>query len=64
MGKKRIIKKTEKEILEEKEKVEKQLKKEISLRPFAKLRKGKIYISSTYNNTLITLTDSQGNALK
>jgi len=63
MGKKRIIKKTEKEILEEKEKVEKQLKKEISLRALGKLRKGKIYISSTYNNTLITLTDNQGNVL-
>lgn len=63
MGKKRIIKKTEKEILEEKEKVEKQLKKEISFQPSGKLRKGRIYISSTYNNTLITLTDSQGNVL-
>ncbi len=27
------------------------------------MRKGRVYISSTYNNTIITLTDSGGNVL-
>ncbi len=63
MGKKRVIKKTEKEILEEKEKIDKRLKKEISFKPLQRLGRGRIYISSTYNNTVITLTDNQGNAL-
>jgi small subunit ribosomal protein S11 len=63
MGKKRVIQKTEEELLEEKEKVEKSLKKEISVKPLQKLKKGKIYISSTYNNTIITLTDEKGNVL-
>lgn len=63
MGKKRVIKKTEKEILEEKEKVEKRLKKEVSIKPLPKIKKGKIYITSTYNNTTITLADDKGNVL-
>ena len=63
MGKKRVIKKTEKELLEEKEKVDKILKKEISVEPSRELRRGKVYISSTYNNTIMTLTDFRGNTL-
>ncbi len=63
MGKKRVVKKTEKEILEEKEKIDKRLKKEISIKPLQRLGKGRVYISSTYNNTVITLTDNQGNTL-
>ncbi len=63
MGKKRIIKKTEKEILEEKEKVEKKLQKEIKVHPSKVVKKGRVYINSTYNNTIITLTDEKGNVL-
>jgi small subunit ribosomal protein S11 len=62
MGKKRIIKKSEKELLEERERVESKLKKEIKA-PFKKSKEGKIYISSSYNNTILTLTDSQGRVL-
>jgi len=62
MGKKRIIKPTEEELLKETEKVEAKAKKEIK-EPFKKIKEGKIYISSSYNNTIITLTDSQGNVL-
>ena len=63
MGKKRVIKKTETEILEEKEKIDKTLKKEISVRLPESIRRGRVYISSTYNNTIITLTDNQGSVL-
>jgi len=63
MGKKRIIKKSEKEILEEKEKIEKRLKREVSIKPLREIKQGKIYITSTYNNTMMTLADSQGNVL-
>lgn len=39
-------------------------KKEVKTEPLAgKIREGKIYISSSYNNTIITLTDIQGNVL-
>ena len=64
MGKKRIIQKTEKELLEERAKIEAAVKKEATVEiPSNKLKEGKIYISSSYNNTIITLTDLQGNAL-
>lgn len=64
MGKKRIIQKTEKELLEEREKIEAAVKKEVKTEtPSTKIKEGKIYISSSYNNTIITLTDLKGNVL-
>lgn len=63
MGKKRIITKTEKELLEEREKVEAVVKREIKLEAPQKIREGKIYVLSSYNNTIITLTDLAGNTL-
>ncbi|MBU2578683.1 30S ribosomal protein S11 [Patescibacteria group bacterium] len=63
MGKKRVIETTEKELLEERDKVEQKLKKEISVKGSQEGLEGRIYIYSTYNNTIITLTDKQGNVL-
>jgi len=63
MGKKRIIKKTEEELIKEREKIEEKLKKEVKVKAPQKVREGRIYISSSYNNTLITLTDPLGSAL-
>jgi small subunit ribosomal protein S11 len=64
MGKKRIIQKTEKELLEERENVEAAVQKETKTEALpGKIKEGKIYISSSYNNTAITLTDLQGNVL-
>jgi len=62
MGKKRIIKQTEEELLKETEKVEAKVKKEVK-EPLKRIREGRIYVSSSYNNTLISLTDPQGNVL-
>jgi len=63
MGKKRIIKPSEEELLKEKAKVDQELKKETKVGPIAKIKEGKIYIFSSYNNTIITLTDSGGAVL-
>jgi len=63
MGKKRIITKAKEELLKEREKVESKVQKEVKLKIPQKIREGKIYISSSYNNTLMTLTDIQGNVL-
>jgi len=63
MGKKRIIQKSEKELIEETEKVESKAKKEVKIETSQKIKEGRIYISSSYNNTIITLTDTQGNVL-
>lgn len=62
MGKKRVIKKTAKEALKEKELIDQALKKEI-LKKKKKIDVGRIYISSSYNNTIITLTDDKGDVL-
>lgn len=63
MGKKRIIKKTEEELLKERERVEAAVKKEIKIKVPQKIKEGKVFIFSSYNNTIMTLTDSQGNTL-
>jgi len=63
MGKKHIIQKTEEELLKEGEKVEAEVKKEIKLEIPQKIKEGRVYIFSSYNNTIITLTDLKGNVL-
>ncbi|MCL5010940.1 MAG: 30S ribosomal protein S11 [Patescibacteria group bacterium] len=63
MGKKRVIQKTEKELLAEREKVDQKLKKEINERTVGGGRQGKIFITSTYNNTIISLAGVRGNVL-
>ena len=63
MGKKRVVKKTETELLKEREKIEETLKKEPKIKAKKRIEEGRIYISSSYNNTLITLTDLEGNVL-
>jgi len=63
MGKKRIISKTEEELIKEGERVEAKVQKEIKVEIPQKIKEGKIYISSSYNNTILTLTDLPGNVL-
>jgi len=64
MGKKHVVKKTEGEVLKEREKVEEALRKETKVKVSpGKVKDGRIYISSSYNNTLVTLTDLKGNVL-
>jgi len=63
MGKKKVIKKTEEELIKEREKIEEKLRKEVKVKISKKVKEGRIYISSSYNNTLITLTDLSGDAL-
>jgi len=63
MGKKRIIKKSEEELIKEREAVDEQVKKDVKSTKSLKTKEGNLYISSTYNNTIITLADSLGNVL-
>ena len=63
MGKKRIVKKTEKELLQEREHIDRALKKEIKVKAPTRIKEGRVYISCSYNNTIISLTDSEGNVL-
>ncbi|MCP6719001.1 MAG: 30S ribosomal protein S11 [Patescibacteria group bacterium] len=63
MGKKRVVTKTKEELLKEREKIEASARKEIKTKGHLTAREGRIYISSSYNNTILTLTDDQGNTL-
>lgn len=63
MGKKRIIAKTEEELLKERAKIEGKTQKEIKVAVPKRIKEVRVYISSSYNNTIITLTDLQGNVL-
>jgi small subunit ribosomal protein S11 len=63
MGKKRIIKKSKETLLEEKDTLEAKMKKDIKVSTNSKTKEGRVYISSSYNNTLITLTNLEGNVL-
>jgi len=63
MGKKRIVQKSPEELLKERERVEASVKKEIKIKRPVKEREGRVYIFSSYNNTIISLTDPKGNVL-
>ncbi len=63
MGKKRIIQKSEEELIKEREQIDAAVGKESRVAPSGKLKEGRVYVSSSYNNTIITLTDPQGRVL-
>jgi len=64
MGKKHIIETNQEELIKEQEKINKTVGKEIATKPtVAGVQTGKIYISSSYNNTILTLTNSKGQVL-
>lgn len=63
MGKKRIIVKTKEELLKEKDKIESKIGKEFLPSMKKKIKEGQIYIFSSFNNTIITLTDLKGNVI-
>ena len=62
MGKKRVIKQTIEEVLKEKEAREVTAKKKKEVKD-KKLDQANIYIQSTYNNTIVTVTDLKGDVV-
>jgi len=63
MGKKKVVEKSKEEQLEEKKKVDQALEKGAKAKASKNVRKGRVYVASTYNNTSLTLTDDGGNVL-
>ncbi len=65
MGKKRIKKETTEEVLKRRDIIEKLSKKgeEKIVQIKTKTKEANVYISSSYNNIIITLTDLMGNVL-
>jgi small subunit ribosomal protein S11 len=62
MGKKRVIQENKEESIKERAKVDSKVAKQGETLG-RRIGEGKIYITSTYNNTLITLADKSGNVL-
>ena len=64
MGKKKVISQSAEEVIKETEKIEQAVKKEPKISSKSvQFKDGRVYISSSYNNTIMTLTDSKGKVL-
>ena len=67
MGKKHVIETNQEEAVKEQEKIDKKVSKEAQPATqavkSAGVQSGKIYIASSYNNTMLTLTNSKGQVL-
>jgi len=67
MGKKHVIETNQEEAIKEQEKIDKKVNKEaaapVKINKLAGVQTGKIFVSSSYNNTIVTLTNSKGQVL-
>jgi len=63
MGKKHVTQENQEETIKESEKIESTVKKEVKVKSSQRVAEGKIYVSSSYNNTIVTLTDKRGQVL-
>ncbi|MBI3671551.1 30S ribosomal protein S11 [Candidatus Azambacteria bacterium] len=65
MGKKKVLKQTESDLMQETKSIEDAVAKSSGsvVRKNAIVRKGQAFIDATYNNTRITITDENGNVL-
>jgi len=65
MGKKHVIETNQEELIKEQEKIEKAVVKEANKAKTSTVgvQNGKIFISSSYNNTIMTLTNAKGQVL-
>jgi small subunit ribosomal protein S11 len=61
MGKKKIAKQTTEEVLKERAVLEEAFTKTTSKTSRKKYENGRVYIKASYNNTLISITDENGN---
>jgi small subunit ribosomal protein S11 len=64
MGKKHVIETNQEDAIKEQEKVDKKVNKEVQVKQApAGIQEAKIFVSSSYNNTILTLTNSKGQVL-
>lgn len=63
MGKKHVATQNKEELLKERDAVEAKVKKEFTVKNMGRTRQGVVYISSSYNNTIVSLADESGNIL-
>src|SRR5579883_3509259 len=63
MGKKHVVQPNQEDLIKESEAIDSSVRKEVKVKKRDRVTEGKIYVSSSYNNTIITLADAQGNVL-
>lgn len=63
MGKKHVTEENQADAIKEGEKIEANLKKDVKVKSASKVAEGRVYVSSSYNNTILTLTDHKGKVL-
>lgn len=63
MGKKQIKEVNQEEAIKEEEKIQAKLKKEAMVSSSKRVPDARVYVSSSYNNTIITLTNEMGRVL-
>jgi len=63
MGKKHVIGQNQEETIKEAEKIEATLRKDVKVKVADRVSECRVYISSSYNNTIISLTNSTGQIL-
>ncbi len=63
MGKKKVVKQTTEEVIKEQERLNAAQTKAQAKQVHKRVTRGHAYIQSTYNNTIITLTDTLGRVI-
>lgn len=63
MGKKQVTQQNQEEAIKESEKIEAGLKKEVKVKSSERVSEGRVYVSSSYNNTIITFTNAKGQVI-
>lgn len=63
MGKKQVTQQNQEQAMKDSEKIEAGLKKEVKVKSAQRVLEGRVYVSSSYNNTIITLTNNRGQVL-
>ena len=63
MGKKHVTQTNQEEAIKEGAKIEANLAKEVKVKSADRVLEGRVYVSSSYNNTIITLTNNRGQVL-
>ena len=63
MGKKKVIKQSNEAILKEKEGIDSAVAKAYPGKKSKRIEKGRVYINNSFNNTMVSVTDTSGNLI-
>ena len=63
MGKKKVAQQTKEELLQESARVEDTLLKKTAQAARQSVERGRIYVQASFNNTILTVTDTKGNVI-